>query len=116
MLLLRAFIFVFNYFLMFHRHLPLALMLGAALPAAAKDSPIATGKMMGNTCASCHGTHGKSYDEYMPSLAGIDRLQLLRAMTDYREDRRVSVVMNRIAKGYNDAEIAAIADYFSKIK
>lgn len=77
---------------------------------------IATGKMIGNTCASCHGTFGKSHDEYMPSLAGIDRQQLIRAMVDYRTDRRVSVVMNRIAKGYNDAEIAAIADYFSQIR
>ncbi len=94
----------------------ITLMLGASAAALAKDAPIATGSMLGNTCASCHGTHGKSFDEYMPSLAGIDRRQLIRAMTDYREDRRVSVVMNRIAKGYNDAEIAAIADYFSKIK
>lgn len=84
--------------------------------ALAANPPIATGKMMGNTCASCHGTFGKSQDEYMPSLAGIDRGQLVRAMHDYRADRRASVVMNRIAKGYNDAEIAAIADYFSKIK
>lgn len=83
---------------------------------AGANAPIATGKMMGNTCASCHGTFGKSTDEYMPSLAGIDRQQLIRAMTDYRDDRRVSVVMNRIAKGYNDAEIAAIADFFSKIR
>jgi sulfide dehydrogenase cytochrome subunit len=91
--------------------------LGTSLTAqAANDTPIATGKMMGNTCASCHGTFGKSTDEYMPSLAGIDRQQLIRAMTDYRDDRRVSVVMNRIAKGYNDAEIAAIAEFFSKIK
>lgn len=92
----------------------LTLLLSVA--AHAKEPPIATGKMMGDTCASCHGTLGKSMDEYMPSLAGIDRQQLIRAMTDYRADRRVSVVMNRIAKGYNDAEIAAIADYFSKIK
>lgn len=92
----------------------LALVLSAT--AHAKEPPIATGKMMGDTCASCHGTLGKSMDEYMPSLAGIDRQQLIRAMTDYRADRRVSVVMNRIAKGYTDAEIAAIADYFSTIK
>jgi cytochrome subunit of sulfide dehydrogenase len=83
---------------------------------AGTTPPIATGKMLGNTCAACHGTFGKSTDEYMPSLAGIDRQQMIRAMTDYRENRRVSVVMNRVAKGYNDAEIAAIADYFSKIK
>lgn len=90
--------------------------LAVSTVSLAAAPPIATGKMMGNTCASCHGTFGKSQDEYMPSLAGIDRQQLIRAMTDYRADRRASVVMNRIAKGYNDAEIAAIADYFSQIK
>lgn len=100
-----------------YRHL---VLLGTALlPAlvqAAPEPPIATGKMMGDTCASCHGTHGKSHDEYMPSLAGISRQQLIRAMRDYRDDRRASVVMNRIAKGYTDPEIVAIADYFSNIR
>jgi cytochrome subunit of sulfide dehydrogenase len=83
---------------------------------AALDAPIATGKMLGNTCAACHGTFGKSSDEYMPSLAGIDRQQFVRAMRDYRDDKRASVVMNRIAKGYNDREIEAIAEYFFRIR
>jgi len=91
-------------------------MLLLPMAAGAKEPPIATGKMLGDTCASCHGTQGKSFDEYMPSLAGIDRQQLILAMQDYRADRRASVVMNRVAKGYNDREIEAIADYFSKIK
>ena len=87
------------------------------LPAHAEKAPaIATGKMIGNTCASCHGTHGRSFDEYMPSLAGIDRQQLIKAMRDYRDDHRVSVVMNRIAKGYSDPEIEAVAEFFSRIK
>lgn len=91
--------------------------LAFSLPAQAGTTPtIATGKMLGDTCASCHGTRGKSFDEYMPSLAGINRKQLIKAMQDYRGDRRASVVMNRIAKGYSDPEIEAIADYFSRIK
>ncbi len=93
-----------------------AAPLHAASPSPSATPPIATGKMLGDTCASCHGTHGKSFDEYMPSLAGIDRNQLIRAMQDYRANRRVSVVMNRVAKGYTDAEIEAIADYFSRIR
>ncbi len=88
----------------------------AASAIAGKEPAIATGKMLGDTCASCHCTRGKSFDEYMPSLAGIDRQQLVRAMRDYRADRRASVVMNRIAKGYDDREIEAIADYFSRIR
>ncbi|MEW5789153.1 MAG: c-type cytochrome [Pseudomonadota bacterium] len=91
----------------------LAMASGAAISS---DIPIATGKMIGDTCASCHGTRGRSFDEYMPSLAGINRDQLVQAMQDYREDRRASVVMNRIAKGYNDREILAVAEYFSRIR
>jgi cytochrome c553 len=103
----------------FSKNLPVLLLctFTFALPVHAGKAPaIATGKMLGDTCASCHGTRGKSFDEYMPSLAGIDRQQLIKAMHDYRGDRRVSVVMNRIAKGYSDAEIEAVADYFSRIK
>lgn len=99
--------------------LPFALALNVAAHAASQPpaaTPIATGKMLGDTCASCHGTQGKSFDEYMPSLAGIDRQQFIRAMQDYRADRRVSVVMNRIAKGYTDAEIEAMAEYFSRMR
>jgi cytochrome c553 len=98
---------------------PLMLLcsLVLSLSVQAGTTPaIATGKMLGDTCASCHGTRGKSFDEYMPSLAGIERKQLIKAMQDYRGDRRASVVMNRIAKGYTDPEIEAIADYFSRIK
>lgn len=94
----------------------LASMAIAPLTYSAQELPIATGKMLGDNCASCHGTHGKSHDEYMPSLAGIDRQQLIKAMRDYREERRASVVMNRIAKGYNDREIEAMADHFAKIR
>lgn len=99
-----------------HKLLLSCLLLWTYQAQAAQESPIATGKMLGDTCASCHGTHGRSFDEYMPSLAGINRAQLVAAMKDYRADRRASVVMNRIAKGYNDREIEAIADYFSRIK
>jgi len=87
-----------------------------ALPAWAQAEPIATGKMMGDACAACHGTQGKSYDEYMPQLAGIDKKRFIKAMQDYRDDKRQSVIMNRVAKGYTDAEITAIAEYYSKIK
>lgn len=100
------------------RYLPVlvSLAVSAGVQAADPSEPIATGKMMGDACAACHGTHGKSYNEYMPQLAGIEKSRFIRAMQDYREDKRVSVIMNRVAKGYNDAEIAALADYFSRIK
>lgn len=91
-----------------------SLVLASAIAVAGE--PVATGKMLGNNCAACHGTLGKSENEYMPLLAGIDRNHLIQAMKEYRDDQRRSVVMNRVAKGYNDAEIEALADYFSNIR
>ena len=98
------------------RLLAIALVLTGAPQFAAAAEPVATGKMLGSNCAGCHGTLGKSENEYMPLLAGIDRNHLVQAMKDYRDDKRRSVVMNRVAKGYNDAEIEALADYFSNIR
>jgi sulfide dehydrogenase cytochrome subunit len=37
-------------------------------------------------------------------------------LMDYKTDKDEGTVMNRIAKGYSDEEIAAVSDYFSKLK
>jgi len=36
-----------------------------------------------------------------------------RQMADFKADRRPATIMNRIAKGYSDEQIAAIADYLA---
>jgi len=35
-------------------------------------------------------------------------------MAQFKEGKRQATLMHQIAKGYTDAEIAALADYFSK--
>lgn len=65
-----------------------------------------------NTCFSCHGTDGKSRGA-MPAIAGKPPEYIVRMLTEFRDEQREATVMNRIAKGFSDAEIEALAQFFS---
>jgi len=75
----------------------------------------ASGQAIGFTCAGCHGTDGDSQGS-APSLKGEDAETLKEMLMDYKTDKDEGTVMNRIAKGYSDEEIAAVAEYFSQLK
>jgi cytochrome c553 len=46
-------------------------------------------------------------------LAGLDRAAIVQAMQEFRSGRRVGTVMDRIAKGFSDEEIQAIAAWYA---
>jgi cytochrome c553 len=87
-------------------------VLAVALAGAANAD---AGRDVAATCAACHGTDGHSRGA-VPSLAGRDRTELVRAMRDFRDGRRPSTIMQQIAKGYTEAEIEAAAAYFAAQK
>ncbi len=92
----------------------------SGLAACLLTSPLAlgagaSGQAIGFTCAGCHGTDGDSQGS-APSLKGEDAETLKEMLMDYKTDKDEGTVMNRIAKGYSDEEIAAVSDYFSKLK
>jgi cytochrome c553 len=65
-------------------------------------------------CAQCHGTEGRpAPGSVLPALAGRDRASLEALLQEFKSGRRRATVMDQIAKGYSDAEIAALADYFA---
>jgi len=76
----------------------------------------ASGEMLGNTCAGCHGTNGVSTGPAAPSIAGHDYDYLIESMNQFKAGERNSTIMTRIAKGYDDADIEAMAKYFSEKK
>jgi sulfide dehydrogenase cytochrome subunit len=49
----------------------------------------------------------------VPRLNGLDQAAIVRAMQDFRSGQRVATVMDRIAKGFTDAEIQAIAAWYA---
>ena len=68
--------------------------------------------------AACTGCHPSStrVTSPVPRLAGQDRDAIARAMRDFRSGTRAGTVMDRIAKGFTDAEIDAIAAYYAAQK
>ena len=52
----------------------------------------------------------------VPRLAGLDRAAIVRAMQDFRSGQRAGTVMDRIAKGFTDDEIQALAAWFAAQK
>jgi sulfide dehydrogenase cytochrome subunit len=81
-------------------------------------------KMMADTCAGCHGPDGKSVGPATPNLAGISEYYFIDSMTyfknlpkgaDHAEDARPATIMNRIAKGYTEEQIEAMAQYFASL-
>jgi cytochrome subunit of sulfide dehydrogenase len=92
--------------------------LGAAVLLAASVTVGAApnAEMLSNACAGCHGTRGASAGPSMPSIAGQNKVAFVEAMKLFKTGERPSTVMGRLAKGYSDEEIDAMADYFSKQK
>lgn len=84
------------------------LLLGTAQLAAA---PTAT--MLADTCAGCHGTDGSSLGPATPTIAGMSAEYFKTTMDEYKKDVRKGTIMNRIAKGYSEEEIALMGDYFA---
>lgn len=79
-------------------------------------------KAMADTCAGCHGTNGQSAGPASPNLAGMSASYFIDSMTAFKalpkdeshaEDARPATIMNRIAKGYSDEQIEAMAEHFA---
>lgn len=87
-----------------------------APPAFAPSDLSAAGvRSMAANCAACHGTDGKAAPGLDLGLAGISRERFVSRMTAYKEGKAPATVMHQLAKGFNEAEIAALGDYFSKL-
>jgi cytochrome c553 len=73
-------------------------------------------RSMSATCSSCHGTNGVSAGGAIAGLAGLNRDYFIIQMKSFKEGKREATLMHQIAKGYTDAEVAAMADYFAAQK
>ena len=115
------------------RALPaLALLPCISATALAETSEV---EMLAGTCVACHGNAGNSVGPAIPNLAGVSPNYFLAAMLAYKYDdedeleevidgdeayedveafTRFSTIMSRIAKGYTEDQIKAMAVYFSE--
>ena len=93
-----------------------AMLLGSVLlfgSSALMAAPSAS--MLANTCAGCHGTNGASVGPSSPTIAGKSAEYLKEVMASYKSGDRHATIMDRIAKGYTDEEIALMAEHFAAL-
>ena len=68
-------------------------------------------------CSNCHGTDGRTVEgSAIPSLVGMPKEYHILQMKAFKEGTRPATVMHQIAKGFSDAQIASMADYFAAQK
>ena len=83
--------------------------------AAANLTPLGVRALAAN-CAACHGTNGHSAGGAIPGLAGASKEVVIAQLKAFKDGTRVATVMHQIAKGYSDAEMAALAEFFAAQK
>lgn len=62
---------------------------------------------------SCGGCHPAGGGGAIPGLSGRGADDIVASMQAFRAGTRPATVMDRIAKGFSDAETRAIADWFA---
>lgn len=72
-------------------------------------------RSMAAACASCHGDQGRAQPG-MQSLAGISKDEFLKKLADFKSGQMPSTIMQQLAKGYSDEQLAQLAAYFSSQK
>ena len=84
----------------------LACTLMQAGAADAADAPPGA-----SSCSGCHAA-SKTVDTAVPTLSGRKPAELVIAMREFKSGARPGTVMGRIAKGFSEPEIEAIAAWF----
>lgn len=93
------------------------LMLGAAPGTRAADERPLNAlqlEVLAASCANCHGTDGHSSGA-IPRIGGRPQTVLARQLRAFKAGTvDGTTVMTRIAKGYSDAQLDALARYFAE--
>lgn len=71
--------------------------------------------MIAQSCAGCHGQAGAGQGS-SPVLAGYDAENFVRVWHEFRANERPATIMNRIAPGFTDDEVAELAAYFASLQ
>lgn len=95
------------------KHTFLAVLLIASPLTLAAKGDAASGKEKAKLCEACHGADGHSVDPNYPILAGQYADYLQKALTEYRDGRRVNIIMAGMAGPLTDQDIADLAAWYA---
>lgn len=80
----------------------------------ASDADLAAGRAKATACTACHGADGVSANPAWPNLAGQQKDYLVAALKAYKAGARKNDLMAGIAAGLSDADMEALAGYYSR--
>jgi cytochrome c553 len=83
--------------------------------AAASRGDAFRGMLLAKRCDHCHGAEGFSAEAYIPNLAGMDKLAILKQLEDFRSHKRLSRAMGPIADALSPRDVSDVVAYFAKL-
>ena len=84
--------------------------IGGVCAAGPADAPAGA-----PSCSGCHAAN-QSVETLVPRLTGRNPADVVAAMAAFKSGQRPGTVMDRIARGFSDDEIKAIAAWYGAQK
>lgn len=88
------------------------VVLDRALTRPGSDAAVGRGATLALNCTMCHGAQGVSVSN-APNLAGQYPEVVIKQLHDYKNRDRSSTIMQAIARGLSERDIADLAAYYA---
>ena len=88
------------------------LLLGLSAVWAKDGLAQISAQAMALNCLNCH--QAQAADSKIPVLDHLSSARIYALLLDFKYDRSPATLMPRIAKGYSDDELAAVAGYLGR--
>lgn len=85
----------------------------ASAPTAVQADVGFNAALAAANCVNCHGQGGASTSK-IPKLTEMTPKGMVESLKAFRDGTKAGTIMNRISKGYNDAQIDAITAQIAK--
>jgi cytochrome c553 len=90
--------------------------LSVVVPSHAQEQALYA-RALAASCAQCHGTDGHAISAAgIPALAGMPRDEMLAKLRAFQAGTVPATVMTQLARGYSDAQLQQLADFFAAQK
>ncbi|MCC7546470.1 MAG: cytochrome C [Burkholderiales bacterium] len=98
------------------RRLALMALALVVLPhVAVQAQEVEAGRALAATCTGCHGTAGASIGP-IPGIDGMEASRMILLLGEFRDGKREATIMDQLVRGYSDAQIQALAQWFESRK
>ncbi len=95
--------------------LVLAVLLLVATAPRLALADARNGAILAEACAACHGSAGVSVSSDIPNLAAQKDAYVAAQLKAFRDGKRSDALMNAVAAGLTDADIADLAAHFASL-